>query len=103
MNNVRYIEININKIGETTEILIDVEKNLLTINNKQKNITKDKISELFRIIRTWKSTYESSNVLDGLKFTIKIITEDTIDTIVNNGSYPDNYIYFNNWLGELYE
>lgn len=103
MNTVRYIKININKKGETTEILIDVEKNLLTINNKQKNITKDKISELFRIIRTWKNTYELPNLLDSLKFVIKIVTEDGIDTIVNNGILPDNYIYFNNWLGGLYE
>lgn len=103
MNTVRYIKMNINKKGETTEILIDVEKNLLTINNKQKNITKDKINDLFRIIRTWKTTYELPNLLDNLKFVIKIVTDDGIDTIVNNGILPDNYIYFNNWLGELYE
>lgn len=103
MSSVDYIEININKIGMVIEILIDIKNNLVTINNKQKNISNEKIYELFRIIRNWKDFYESSNIIDSEKFTIKIISQNTVDTIIGDGTYPDNYMEFKNWVGNIYE
>lgn len=101
--NIDYIEININKIGLVIEILIDVKNNLLTINNKTKEISNEKIYDLLRIIRNWNNYYKKSNLIDNEKFIIKIISQGLTNSFIGDGTYPDNYIEFKNWVGEINE
>lgn len=103
MSSVDYVEININNIGIAIEILLDIKNNLITINKEQKSISDKKIQELFRIIRNWKDFYDVSNFIDNEKFIIKITSGKNIDTIVGNGTYPDNYVEFKKWVGAIYE
>lgn len=100
---VDYVEININNIGINLDILIDVKKNSMIINEKYKDISKEEIEELFRIIRLWDNEYLGSKLIDSEKFTIKIVSNNNIDKIVGNGNYPDNYNVFKKWVGGLYE
>ena len=101
MTNVGFIEINVNQIGKELKILIDLEKERLTTNNKVKSISKNKIEDFFRIIRNWKSDYPLSKNIDGEKFTIKIISIGKSNHIRGNGTYPDNYIEFKRWVDDV--
>lgn len=99
------IEININNIGNNLEIILDYDNNKVKLNNKQeKDISRDKLDDLIRIIRTWNSVYESnSKIIDLEKFTIKVITAEGISIINGNGTYPDNYSAFKDWISDIYE
>lgn len=98
------IEIFINSIGNKLDILIDTKNNKIMINNKEKNITKEKIDDLLRIIRTWEPIYKKkTNLIDSEKFLIKINTNEGIDIIKGEGNFPENYITFKKWLGEFYD
>jgi len=103
MSSVDFVEISINKIGEVLNILIDVKKNSILINNQYKKIEQEKIDELFRIIRLWKNEYSNYKIIDSEKFTIKIVNKNSVDIITGSGKYPDNYTVFKNWIEEVYE
>lgn len=103
MSSVDFIEINLSKIGMVINILIDVKNNLMFINNIRKVILNEKINEFFRIIRNWEENYESSNLIDSERFSIKIVSGDVVDTIACNGTYPNNYIEFKRWIEDIYE
>lgn len=98
------IEIQINNMYNNLEIYIDYDNNKIKINNIKKDISRDKIDYLIRIIRTWKSTYENNfNMVDREKFRIKVITDEGIDTFEGNGTYPDNYNLFKDWISDINE
>lgn len=98
------IEIQINNMYNNLEIYIDYDNNKIKINNIKKDISRDKIDDLIRIIRTWKSTYENNfNMVDREKFRIKVITDEGIDTFEGNGTYPDNYSLFKDWISDINE
>ena len=101
MNN---IEISISNIGNNINIFIDIPNNKIIINNQKKEITKEKIYDLLRIIRDWNNLYpKNNNELDSEKFIITITTTNNIDIIKGEGTYPENYIEFKNWIGEINE
>jgi len=54
------IEISINNIGNNINVFIDIINTKITINNKEKSITKEQIDDLIRIIRAWKSSIWAS-------------------------------------------
>ena len=96
------IEIEINSIGYSETVYIDVKNNKVLVNNIEKTISKSKIDELIRIIRNWKEEY-LGNIIDSERFMIKINTNDGTDIIKGNGCYPENYSAFKEWIGSLYE
>jgi len=89
--NINIIIKNMNKLDEYI-----VKDNCAFINGKKKNITKEKIDLLLRIIRTWKPNYTGNNI-DAEEFTITI----NQDVIKGKGDYPDNYYMLKDWLGDL--
>ena len=96
------IEISVANIGNNINIFIDVKKYKLIINNKTKDITEEQLSNLIRIIRTWNSNYPSNNnEIDTETFLIRINTDSETDVIKGNGTYPDNYLAFKEWIGEF--
>jgi len=98
------IEIYINNFGNETNILINIDNSLITINNKTKKIDKEKISDLIRIIRTWNNEYPGDDkLIDSEKFKIAIKMKDEIDMITGNGSYPENYNNFKKWIDIINE
>lgn len=101
MNKVDYIEINIINIGNNKSIIVDIKNNLVLINEHKKNITNEKIEDLFRIIRKWDKEYPHSNIIDEEKFIIKIINKDNVDIIKSNGAHPNNYYEFKRWIGDV--
>ena len=90
-----YIDIEFN-------ILIDVINKIIILNNKQKEITDEKINELLRIIRTWENSYQSNNIIDGEEFLIKINTDNKTEIIKGKGKYPENYNLLKSWIGDIY-
>ncbi|MBR6689950.1 MAG: hypothetical protein IKL65_01295 [Bacilli bacterium] len=102
MSSINFIEISIENTNQVIYIKINVKDNLIDINNKQRNISNEKIEGLLRIIRTWESVYEGE-IIDNEKFMIRITGEDYVDKIKGNGSYPSNYRMFKDWIGEVYE
>lgn len=91
-----------NKISNI-DIYIDVVKEAIIVNNKEKKITEEKIDDLIRIIRTWDNVYNNPNVIDSETFFIKIDTNDGTEIIKGNGEYPDNYILLKEWISDLDE
>lgn len=101
---MKNIEITINSIGNNINIFIDAINYKIKINDKEKNITKEKLNQLIRIIRTWSPVYQNkSSKLDIETFIIKINTNEGTDVIKGEGDFPNNYIEFKNWIGEFYE
>ena len=78
-------------------IEIKIDNKLYFINNKEK------IINLIRIIRNWQQKYESSNVIDGEEFLIKIVCLKEAYVIHGKGSYPKNYLEFKNWIRTNYD
>lgn len=97
------IEIVIDNKTLKTEIYIDNVKQTIIINNKEKEISKEKIEDLIRIIRTWKNNYHNQNVVDAESFFIKINLNSETEIIKGNGSYPENYILFKEWISDFNE
>ena len=85
------------------EISIDVLKETITINNKEKIITKEQIKDLIRIIRNWDNEYHNSNIIDAESFLIKITTDKEIEIIKGKGNYPSNYKMLKEWISDLDE
>lgn len=101
MNN---IEITINSIGNNINLYIDVVNYKIKMNDREKEISKEKLNELIRIIRTWSPIYQNkTNKLDIETFIIKINTNEGTDIIKGMGSFPNNYLELKNWIGEFYE
>ena len=97
------IEIYINNIGNNLIIYIDIEKNKIKINDREKEITEEKLDNLIRIIRTWNNVYENNNSkIDNETFQININTNEGTDRIKGTGGYPENYSEFKDWIGEFY-
>lgn len=101
MNNIKYIEININSITNSIDIAIDIKRNIYFTKDGKYPITNEKLEDLIAIIRTWKNEYGTTSSLDSEKFLICIKSEDGEETIKSNGELPDNYDLFKNWLGDL--
>ena len=98
------IEITINSIGNDINIFIDTINYKTKINDIEKEISKEKLNELIRIIRVWHPIYQNkSNKPDIETFIIKINTNEGTDIIKGEGDFPNNYIEFKNWIGEFYE
>jgi len=98
------IEISINNIGNNINVFIDIINTKITINNKEKSITKEQIDDLIRIIRAWKSSYQNEkNLIDPESFLIKVNTFEGTDIISGNGEYPENYSSFKKWIGDFYD
>lgn len=97
------IEIYINNIGIETNIIINNKNNLITINNKTKEISEEKINDLIRIIRTWKNEYKNKKKIDSETFKIIINSNTETETITGNGDYPDNYNTFKEWIDDINE
>ena len=97
------IEITINNLNEEKNIMIDIINNKIKTNNQIYNITKEKIEDLLRIIRTWHPVYKNKNYLDAESFLIKINDDIGTKIIKGQGEYPDNYQLFKEWISEFYE
>ena len=97
------IHILIENITNKIEIYIDVLKETIIINNKEKDITKEKIADLVRIIRTWNSEYTNPKIIDSESFLIKINTPEGTEIIKGSGDYPNNYLSLKEWISDLYE
>ena len=103
MDELNYIEINISDIGNEINMIIDVKGLFVITNQFKKNITKDKINDLLRIIRTWEEFYDYSYQLEPEKYLIRLISNNEEKTLKTNGIKPKNYNEFKMWVGELYE
>lgn len=97
------IYILIENITSNLEIYIDISKKIITINNKEKQITIEKIDDLIRIIRTWNNEYINPKIIDAESFLIKINTDEGIEIIKGHGDYPNNYNLLKEWISDLYE
>lgn len=96
------IEINIENINNIINIKIDTINKKININNSEKDITKEKIEALLRIIRTWENVYQNSNLIDAESFEIKINTINETEIIKGKGNYPNDYQLLKEWIGEFY-
>ena len=100
---IRSIEIEINSINEEFNIFLDIINYKIKIDDKEKNIEKEWIDDLLRIIRTWKKEYSSSKMLDAESFLIRINSIDGTDIIKGKGDYPENYMTLKKWIGDVIE
>ena len=71
MNELNYIEININSLSNELNMIIDVKGLFVITNQFRKNITQEKIDDLLRIIRNWSEFYDYSEELDPEKYLIR--------------------------------
>ena len=97
---MRYINIFINNVYK---IKVDIINELVIINGKEKKINKEKISNLKRIICTWKSSTIETNIIDDRKLRIEIGLDNTIDIISIDGVMPNNFYQLEEWINDLYE
>ena len=96
--NIDKIHILINDI----ELSIYPKTNKLIRHNEEVNITDEKIDDLIRIIRGWKSNYYSDKGFDGNMFTIEILSNGKLDTIKGIRKLPDNFDEFKKFVRDLY-
>lgn len=96
------IQIDIKSYGNHINIYIDTKKNIIRINDIEKELKEEKIDNLIKIIRLWKSNYHNSKIIDGESFLIKIVTDEGIDIIKGQGEYPHNYVLLKDWISEIY-
>ena len=96
------IEINITSLDREVLIKIDPIKRIVITPSKEYSISEEKIDTFLRIIRTWKKEYHG-NIIDGERFTIKIIYNNQEEIIQGSGAYPDNYLEFKSFLEEYYD
>ena len=99
---MKYIEMYFYNSTIEKKILIDIKNKTISFNNVHNIIDDEKIQELIRIIRTWKSQYKTDIINNKENFIIKIISSEGIETITGEGDYPSNYILLKEWLGEYY-
>lgn len=97
------IQILIDTITSNIDIYIDILKETIIVNNKEQNITKEKIDDLLRIIRTWNNEYNNPKVIDSETFLIKINMLDGTEIIKGRGDYPDNYLSLKEWISDFDE
>lgn len=100
---MKNIEITINSLNEEKNMNIDLRNNSVIVNDQIYNITKEKIADLLRIIRTWDSVYKNRNHIDAESFVIKITDDTGTEIIQGQGDYPDDYNLFKEWISEFYE
>ena len=81
--------------------LFDVEKKSCFFNEKKYKVTDKYIDDIKHTILYWKKEYGTSNVLDMEEFTVKVYSNEGIDTYHGKGIYPDNHDYFKELLGEF--
>ena len=99
---MKYIEMYFFNSTIENKILINIKNKTISFNNVHNIIDDEKIQELIRIIRTWKSQYKADKINNEEKFIIKIVSLEGIETITGDGNYPSNYILLKEWLGEYY-
>lgn len=86
---------------ERTMIHVGIKEKQIFVNEQRKEITIDKINELFNIIKEWKDSYYGG-VLDAEKFSIKLISNNQIvKEYSGNGNYPNNYNEFKSWISDI--
>ena len=101
---IDYIEITFsNTTTIKEEIKIDCKNEICLINDKEKRITKDTINSLLKMIINWKNEYGNSNNIDAEEFFVKIYENGKINTFHGKGTYPNDYIFFKQLLGDIYE
>lgn len=101
MGKLDYIEITIFDIYNITKISISIPRLKLTINDKLKDISSDKIEKLLEIIKCWDDNYKGF-MLDIEKYTIKLISKNRIIKVYKgNGKYPYNYNEFKRWISDV--
>ena len=99
---INSIEIHITGLNKDVLIKIDPIKKVVITPSKEYPISEEKIDTFLRIIRIWKKEY-IGNIIDGERFTIKIIYNNQEEIIKGSGAYPDNYLEFKHFLEEYYD
>lgn len=97
------IQIKINSRLSNIEIYIDILKQTIIINDKEKRITENQIDNLIRIIRNWKNEYSNEILIDNESFFIKINNNNGYEVIKGIGEYPNNYISLKEWISDFDE
>lgn len=74
----------------------------IKINNNYYKIKDiEKIKNILRIIRTWKTSYYSNKILDGEEYMINIVTKDSNTFYQGKGVFPKNYLKLKQIVGDI--
>ena len=97
---------NIDKIevqNNDKEFTIYPKKLSVYIEGKVYYIEQERIEELIRIIRTWKSEYTDNSHTDGISFCVKVHCDGKVDVMKGRRAVPENYEEFNKYVRKIYD
>lgn len=96
--NIDMIEV----IENNIKFVIFPKKEKVLIKGNYYPISKEKIDELIRIIRTWDSEYDTSGYLDGNYFEVNVYYDGKVDRMRGKRGMPNNYEEFANYVRSIY-
>ncbi len=102
MLDINKIEISIINLDKNINIIIDTNNLKYYCNNIVKDINKEKIKELIKIITFWDKKYINNSIIDSEECIVKVYTLNNIDTYEIKGYKPKYYDVFKEIVGELY-
>ena len=101
MYNIDKIEIIINNINDTINVLVMPDNHKAYKDNKEIDIDDTFINRLLNNICLWDKSYVDNSIIDANSYTVKVYTKEGVDTYTGKGKYPDNYPEFLELLGDL--
>jgi len=84
-------------------LIIYPKENSVLINNEKHNISNEEIEKLLNIVMVWNHNYYSNRGLDGIRFSVKIYSDNQVDEYRGLREVPDNYLEFSNLVRGLYD
>ena len=101
INNIEYIKISTFNLIKRVIIYVGIREKQVSIDGQFKEVSIDKIAELFNIIRDWNDAYYRY-VLDAEMFSVSLIKDNQIVKRYKGiGNYPYNYNEFKKWISEI--
>lgn len=91
------------EIGENTSSFgYAINKNKSKADNINNKLVMKFVDDLYRVIDSWESNYEDSNLIDGTEWNLQIIYRDgKIQSYSGRNNFPSNFEYLEKIKREL--
>lgn len=77
------------------------KKEEVLVEDTTRSIKTEKINELLSIIRGWNNNYYKSGI-DGIRFSIRIYSDNDVEVIRGSRDLPNNYLEFSQFVEDVY-
>ena len=101
MDDIIRIDVDIRGIDMPISFSINPKELKVYFHGEEKDISKDTIAKLLRIVSLWNNMYKGSNV-DGPNYLVKITTSKEVVEYKGMGDYPYNFKEFLDLIGKIY-